>query len=262
MDAFYAVDSNPLLSSANVSVADGIVATFDHVAGTGIIGKRGAGRLRITGDSSPAGASISVLEGSLQIDGTYQNVPLSIPGGGSFFTVFSVSGFGANTLLGTGTILGSVRISIAPGVDAPGRLTIGTISTSSDPSSINIELAGTTPIVDYDQLLVLNATRLDGRSLDVTLLNNFTPTLGTQFTIIDDRFTGPITGAFNNLPQNTVFYADGRAFQIDYLGGDGNDVVLTAVVPEPSACGVFASLFIVLAGKRARHHQVIFFWSM
>jgi autotransporter-associated beta strand protein len=252
MDSFFFDESHGVLSFAHMNVASGIVATFDHVAGTGGLSKYGGGRLRITGDSSPAGVSISVIDGSLQIDRTYQNVPINLPDGATLFESLSINGTGTATVLGSGTIVGRINISIAPGVDAPGQLTVGTISTSTGPSSINIELAGATPMTEYDRLVVLSGTRLTGRSLDVDLLNGFTPALGSQFTIIDDRFAGGITGTFNGLAQDAVFFADGRAFQINYLGGDGNDVVLTAVVPEPASAFVIASGAVLY--RRRRHH--------
>jgi hypothetical protein len=241
-----------------VSVADGIVASFQHVAGTGAIAKYGGGRLRITGNSAPAGsASVSVQEGSLEIDGTYQVVPYVFQGGGSFQDGLFIRGPGAATLLGTGTVLGTVETSIAPGIDAPGQLTVGTISAST--GSIQIQLAGNDPADEYDRLVVLNASRLTGRSLDIDLLNGFTPTLGDQFTIIDDRFAGAVSGTFLNLPQDSIFFADGRAFQISYTGGDGNDVLLTTVVPEPGSIALVVLILPVLdrtaRGRRRRTKQ-------
>ena len=238
MDAFQVSTvpnvSGELFSFAFVDIAQGIVATFDHVAGTGSISKRGAGRLRISGDSSPAGADISVVEGSVQIDGTYQNVPFESPGGGSSLNVFDVSGIGTTTCWATAR--SSARRIPSPPASMRGRLTVGTLSTSLEPTTLAIELAGTTPMVEYDQLVALNAAQLQGRSLDVDLLNGFDPALGTQFLILDNRCASAINGTFTGLAQDAVFFADGQAFQISYTGGTGNDVVLTAVVPEPATC--------------------------
>ncbi|MBC8107713.1 MAG: autotransporter-associated beta strand repeat-containing protein [Anaerolineae bacterium] len=256
MDQSLIDSSSPTIFTAPVVVDSGVVATFDHVTGTGGITKYGAGRLRIAGDSSPAGVGFNMVDGSLQINGTYQNVPLDLPGGGSISSGLFVNGFGTTTFLGTGTFLGTINVSISPGVDAVGQLTVGTISNSASGSRIAIEIAGNTPDIEYDQLVVLNAARITGRTLDVDLLNGFTTTLGIQFTIIDDQFAGAINGTFNNLPQDAVFFADGQAFQISYFGGDGNDVVLTAVVPEPAMCGVFASFVVMaMAGARTRRHR-------
>ena len=77
-----------------------------------------------------------------------------------------------------------------------------------------------------------NAT---GLTLTPTL--NFAPTPGTQLTLINNTATPasshPITGAFTNLPQGgTISASYGGTtyyFQVNYAGGDGNDLVLTNV---------------------------------
>ena len=65
----------------------------------------------------------------------------------------------------------------------------------------------------------------------------FAPTLGTQLTVINNTATPaashPITGTFANLPQGgTISATYGGTtywFQANYAGGDGNDLVLTAI---------------------------------
>ncbi|MBC8107712.1 MAG: autotransporter-associated beta strand repeat-containing protein [Anaerolineae bacterium] len=240
-----------LAGAVTVDVADGVVATFDHVKGRASLNKVGAGRLHFTGDSATFGMPILLVEGSLQVDGTLRSIPQP-----PTTTALSISVLGnpGTKVLGNGTILGSVNAPIAPGADAPGRLTVSQLGFAPGSPAIEFELAGTNAGVNYDQLVVLESNTLTGRLLAVDLLNGFTPALGTQFTILDDRFSGAVTGAFNGLPQNTVFLADGLAFQISYFGGDGNDVVLTAVIPEPSSLiFVFAPLAaIAFSGSRRR----------
>jgi hypothetical protein len=51
---------------------------------------------------------------------------------------------------------------------------------------------------------------------------------GTTFEIIDNRASDPIHGRFAGLPQGATFAAGGEEFSINYHGGNGNDVVLTA----------------------------------
>ena len=229
----------------NLDVAPGVTAGFETVTGEGGLEKHGAGRLRLGSGTIQLGGGIILTEGSVQVDGTFSVEPLGSPG---FPTIL---GSPNTTVLGNGTILANIS-AIAPGVDGIGRLNVSTLGLSAGSPALRIELDGISPGTGYDQLVVLGSTNLQFRALDLDLLNGFTPTLGTQFTIIDDRFTGPITGAFNDLPQNAVFFADGQAFQINYLGGDGNDVVLTAVVPEPSALVLVTALSAMHASRRAR----------
>ena len=50
---------------------------------------------------------------------------------------------------------------------------------------------------------------------------------GTVFTIIDNTATTPIAGTFINLPDGSIFTQSGIIFQVNYEGGDGNDLTLT-----------------------------------
>ena len=57
------------------------------------------------------------------------------------------------------------------------------------------------------------------------------------FTILNKVDAGAITGTFAGIPQGgTVVGSNGTVFSVSYTGGDGNDIVLTAIaapVPEP-----------------------------
>ena len=75
--------------------------------------------------------------------------------------------------------------------------------------------------------------------------------LGRQFTILDPD--SAISGAFSNAPEGGVLLSDsGQAFQITYVGGDGDNVVLTAV-PEPVTVGL---LGLAAAGLLIRRRRV------
>jgi hypothetical protein len=76
---------------------------------------------------------------------------------------------------------------------------------------------------------------------DLALDVGFSPSLGDMFTIINNQGTNPVSGTFS---QGSSISADGFLFGINYGGGDGNDVVLTAIIPEPST----ALLSLVMTG--------------
>ncbi len=73
-------------------------------------------------------------------------------------------------------------------------------------------------------------------NLNVTLGAGYTPTPGDSFTIINNEGANSVAGTFTNLPEggllavtsgpNTYF------FQVSYVGGDGNDVVLKNVAVD------------------------------
>ncbi|MBL9183247.1 MAG: autotransporter-associated beta strand repeat-containing protein [Verrucomicrobiaceae bacterium] len=87
---------------------------------------------------------------------------------------------------------------------------------------INGPVAGT----DYDRLTVGGTVTLAG-ALDIIA----TPALsiGTSFTLINKTSAGAVSGTFTGLAEGATFTEDGNLFQITYQGGDGNDVVLTAI---------------------------------
>ena len=74
---------------------------------------------------------------------------------------------------------------------------------------------------------------------DPTLLVTwgFTSSLGDSFTILNKTSAGPISGTFSGLPEGAIFSSNGRSYRITYVGGDGNDVVITdigGVTPTPT----------------------------
>lgn len=89
------------------------------------------------------------------------------------------------------------------------------------------EIAGTTACSGYDQTGVEGDVDITGSTLDLTLLNDFVPAVGNQFTIISNDGSDAVTGQFDGLDEGGEVEIDGVTFTISYEGGDGNDVVLT-----------------------------------
>jgi hypothetical protein len=100
-----------------------------------------------------------------------------------------------------------------------------------------------------DVLQVTGSVTLEDKPLRVNL--NYTPANGTAFVIVDNDGADPVTGIFTMrpnptanfptpLPEGATFVAGGQHFQISYVGGTGNDVVLTAV-PAIAPTSVSAS---------------------
>ena len=54
-------------------------------------------------------------------------------------------------------------------------------------------------------------------------------TLGTVFTVLNNASAAPINGTFANLPDNSTFTVGRNTYQVNYEGGDGNDLTLTVV---------------------------------
>ncbi|WP_417746389.1 tail fiber protein [Rosistilla oblonga] len=152
-----------------------------------------------------------------------------------------------NILGGEGPIAGSPTVNsggtLAPG-NSPGEMQVDALILNSG-STFEVEIDGSAP-TDYDRVVVSNAdTPGSPDTADVTINNSslsislnstggsYNPQIGEQFTIIQNEGTDPIgdglggSGTFAGLAEGALFTAVGETFSITYVGGDGNDVVLT-----------------------------------
>jgi autotransporter-associated beta strand protein len=184
---------------------------IDDSGGNGIFEKAGSGTLTLTGTLQP---EVRVASGTLVMNGTAND---------------SVKVFGG-TLLGTGTV-GMLQLN--GGVFSPGN-SIGTLSAAVgivwySGGHFNVEVSGGAA----DQMDVTGAVSLDNPALSVTGV----PTTGSLFTIINNDAADAVTGTFSGLAEGATFVSGGYQYQITYIGGDGNDVVLTSlgVAPTPPA---------------------------
>jgi len=171
---------------------------------------------------------------------------------------------GGGVLKGTGTantVSTSPGSIIAPG-NSPGKLTV--LSTLALSGTYQAELLNKDT---YDQLAVGanyssggNAVSLfNGAVLDTVLYNGWSVTQGDQFRIIDNQSSTAVFGTFTGLAEGAQFTeTDGAVtitFSITYVGGDGNDVVITALntgsdptPPNTGALRIVMANPIVLAG--------------
>ena len=128
---------------------------------------------------------------------------------------------------------------VSPGNNSPGKITA---SEAFGMYSAGVYKAEILDKDHYDQI-VLEATlhyglELDDSRLDLTYLEGGVIKKGDTFTIIDNKTTYPMSGKFKDLPEGAEITVSGVTFKISYVGGDGNDVVLTALndwnVPKAS----------------------------
>jgi len=144
-------------------------------------------------------------------------------------SVFVLSG---GTIKGTGTARTIFsQGTVSPG-DSPGTMTI--LETFSQDSSGILEMELLNSEV-YDRLIVGESFSGGGSavtvagSLSTILFDGWSVAQGDQFRIIDNLSSTPVSGTFTGLPEGTQMVVDGITFSITYVGGDGNDVVLTAI---------------------------------
>jgi fibronectin-binding autotransporter adhesin len=153
------------------------------------------------------------------------------------------------TLEGNGTANTiDVDGTLAPG-HSPGKLTVVTTLTLESDSTYQAQLKDATA-GDYDQMVVgtsADTTGNDvtinaGAKLDTELYTGYNIKKGDSFEIINNQSTTPVSGTFddasgNPLAEGSQFTVGNLTFSITYVGGDGNDVVLTALDTgsDPSA---------------------------
>jgi hypothetical protein len=202
-------------------------------AGTGNINLNGvvSGAFELTPTTSAPGITT--------ISGANSNTTTNVTSGvvqisNTQSTDYVVSG---GTLKGTGTI-GNLTATgsgiIAPG-NSPGKVTTTNLSLSSTNTlQIEIQGASSTPVAgtDYDQIVVGSTGTVNLGGATLNLSSTFTGNQGTVFTIIDNQGNSSISTTFNGLAEGAFIQANGRAYQISYIGGTGsNDVTLTVYDP-------------------------------
>lgn len=177
-------------------------------AGTLNIGKANSGAVTTSSDiTRPAATVMSVVSGG---DIVVANGQIDT-GGGTLLLDPGVSPFAVKPT--------------KSGIDT-------TASTLSFASDLAIEINGTTVDSGYNQLNVVGAVNLTGVNLLTS--GSYTPVNGDWFTIVENDGTDPITGIFTGLAEGATisnFLSSGLNAKITYLGGDGNDVVLTVGTP-------------------------------
>ena len=150
---------------------------------------------------------------------------------------------------GTLNITGGTFSFEAVGVQSPGG-SINGIFNIGDAGTLSLQIAGPKSAVDYDWLLIGGTASLGG-TLNLDFANEFTPTVGEQFTLMNVGIPsggtiGTITGAFNALTSDTP----GLTYTVDY--GPSHNVVIATItaVPEPAALSALIAAPLLLARRK------------
>ncbi|MEY2562489.1 MAG: hypothetical protein QOH88_682 [Verrucomicrobiota bacterium] len=128
--------------------------------------------------------TVRVDSGTLQFGNfTQESGTTSMNGGNLKFLNEAV--FNGGSLVGSGTITGHIRNNgaiFAPGF-SPGKITIEGNYFQGANGVLNMEIGGTAPGTEYDQLKVNGTATLAG-TLNITLINGFRPKVGDVFQLI------------------------------------------------------------------------------
>jgi len=153
------------------------------------------------------------------------------------------------TLSGTGSV-GDVTVqsggTVAPGL-SPGCLSTGNIAYTSG-STYTVEIDGATVCTEYDQTQVTGTVDLGNATLTIVKSGSYTPADATEFVIVDNDGADAVTGTFNGLAEGATTTVDGVEYTVSYVGGDGNDVVLsaTAVAAPNTGFGSVSSDYLLV----------------
>ena len=120
---------------------------------------------------------------------------------------------------------------VSPGNSSPGKITISEYFDIEDGGVYKAKILNKD---HYDQTSVEQSVNLNGGSLDLTYLEGGVIKKGDTFTIIDNKGPISVQGTFKDLPEGAEITAGGVTFKISYVGGDGNDIVLTALNDSPA----------------------------
>lgn len=268
------IDQTGLTNPGNIELAGGTIEYTKTLSnlGNGFISGRGEFR---GSTSNPGGTGISNLGvmafsgGTTDIRGDVQNSGSGriVAAGGSLITfyddvihngseirtnagsrtVFFGSQTGAGPFTGTGVV--EYSGDLRPG-NSPANVSYEGDVILNPSARLNMELSGLVPGSEYDRLTISKSLSLSGR-LELRFINGFQPQIGQSFKLIDMLSAQPIDGTFVGLPEGSLFSVNGFQFQASYVGGNGNDFVVTAV-PEPH---VLAYVALAAVGTLVRRRK-------
>ncbi len=228
------IDNAVTLNGAAIIQTDAAVTLSGLLSGSGGLTKSGNSTLVVSNTASYSGAT-AVSSGTLLVDGALSATSgitvdsgATLGGSGSIFAVSSTN----TATISNGGILAAGN--------SPGTLTInGNLSLASG-AVIKAEVNGIIPGTGYDQLVVNGTVNLSGATLAIDF-GGFTPTAGDNFTLIDNDNSDAITGNFATVTvggspvtvTGNSFIMGGRTYLINYAGGNGNDLALSALNTAP-----------------------------
>jgi hypothetical protein len=224
-----ATGSGTLSNTGTVTVTSGtldIRAPVTQISGSTLT----AGKWNVTGTSRVSATLTISSSGTLTTIGTGASVTLTGPTAHAVFTQLS----GLTTLGGSLSLQkGQIFTTTGDFSNSGGKLTVGAecilavTGSYSDTSTatVTFQLGGTNSVPTFGQIT-------SGASGTVTLASTLkvtstvTPAIGTSFEIINNQGAGAVSGTFAGLPEGATFTVGTMTFEISYVGGTGNDVVI------------------------------------
>jgi hypothetical protein len=206
---------------------------FDNQAGSTVTKSGGSGTTTFSDLAFTNRGTVTAAAGTLNFQpGFLQAAGSTHLAGGTLLSSGTVELQGG-VLDGTGTVTGRVAnaAQVSPGT-SPGTITVDGPYGQTPGGTLAVDINGMVPGTEYDRLAIVGSASLGGTLL-VAL--GFAPTNGTTFVIIDNDGSDAVSGVFAGLPEGTTFRVGETTLYISYVGGTGNDVVLTVGAPTPTS---------------------------
>lgn len=203
-----------------------------RLPGRGTLTLNGGGQIRGPGDTDLVGCTLinagklELLGGTLRCRHSFTQTAGETRLAGGYLELDQPLVLQGGALTGNGTVIGSVinRAAVVPG-GSPGTLTITGDYTEERDAQLFVELSGTAPGREFDQLVV-NGTASLGGTLNVSLPNDFFPPPGSAYAFL---LAGTRTGEFARVdPElNTL------GLKLDY-GRNGATLIATGPAGPPT----------------------------
>lgn len=231
-------------SQINVAAADSTGVLTAEVRGVGQLQKTGNGLLKLTSANVYAGGT-TVSNGAIAVNN------LSGSGVGTGNVTINAAIFGGSGIVGSAGDASNITLvggTLAAGnlastlgatsptpqlpnlYTSPGTLTIFGGLSFDAASTMQVDVTGAAAGTGFDQVVASGPISLGGATLNMSL-GSFIPAGTETFTLINNTGAGAISGAFGNYVQGSPVDLAGKTFFINYMGGTGNDVVLSATQP-------------------------------
>ncbi len=219
-------------------------------SGTTSFVKLGAGKWILTGTNTYTG-NTTVQEGTLFVDGTLTSAVIVNAG------VFGGAGSTTGDVM-IGNASGTRDAVFAVGADVGGFSTTGALEFKSDAELLFTfnSTTGTGGFIAANGVTIGNSAFLNF----IDIGDGGGVSLNDSFVVLSNSGVSSIAGTFSNLADEGQFTANGITWQASYLGGDGNDLVLTAIavaIPEPGSVALIIGIAGLLTAGLSRRRRAV-----